>query len=725
MLESRSPSGSGSVTRSLFSLKPALPSRPPSGGAPPDAGDGAPEDVSERLLSTLRGAAQALPASVAPTSVRAIRSGQLVRALTEALAPERRRFEEELQRSRQRAHELEGELERIRAERRDWDETRRVELPRLAALVDEERTRVETLEVERAALDARAEALARELARRDAAARALEAALPEEDEGQDDALARVHARLEAIAAEVAAAPPATAAPVAAAADGRLVEALLSSEERAVRLAALEQRVAAFTGAPDGDTPPPGDAPAARAVLALLQEAQEEGRAREARLEGQLGQVLAATRDLHGALVEERRRRVQGEHVLRAALARLVVLEQREPLTRLPAVVVSNGGGGGAGGADVGPLLDALREEARRRDEGLEGRIQRLSLATRAALERMAEILDRALVAGLFDRDLPRLAPEVFARALGEAPAGGWPAGLARLDEVADDDLVDEEDDEDDDPPEPDDDPPHDAAAPPHDAPPGAGGGEGWDAGGADEASFLDQVVDADDVDAPATAEELDHWFHPGRPGQSEAEREAEQLAAFGFTPPPPAPVGFDAGGFDALEADQVEALQVPALQRAPAAGEGELEELAPDQAQALSGELEAERRRLEERVREAERALESEVWRGLATHRELVSTRQRLEELEARLATPAPEEPAPTLGGLEPIPELAALEGRPDDERAAVLSLDVDDRDSWVHWLLLENDPTFRGRRAREVERCAEAVRAAGDDELLHWLEAD
>ncbi|MCW8139971.1 MAG: hypothetical protein KIT58_13820, partial [Planctomycetota bacterium] len=291
---------------------------------------------------------------------------------------------------------------------------------------------------------------------------------------------------------------------------------------------------------------------------------------------------------------------------------------------------------------------------------------------------------------------------------------------------------------------PGDDPPSDE--PPHDGPPGAGGEEAWETGGDEEGDaaapllsrptpragaddpaqhgFLDQLLEDDD-DLPATPEELDGWFRPGRPGQTEAEREAEQLAAFGFTPPPPAPVGFDAGGFDALEADQVEALQVPALQRAPAAGEGELEELAPDQAQALSGELEAERRRLEERVREAERALESEVWRGLATHRELVSTRQRLEELEARLATPAPEEPAPTLGGLEPIPELAALEGRPDDERAAVLSLDVDDRDSWVHWLLLENDPTFRGRRAREVERCAEAVRAAGDDELLHWLEAD
>ncbi|MCO5169472.1 MAG: hypothetical protein M9894_24275 [Planctomycetes bacterium] len=757
MLESRSPSGSGPVTRSLFSLKPAHPSRTPNGGPPPEAGPSgggrAPaEDVSERLLSTLRGAAQALPPSVAPTSVRAIRSGQLVRALTDALAPERRRFEEELTRARQRALELEGELERIRGDRRAFDETRRVELPRLAALVDQERTRAEALEEQRGAFAARAAELEAELLRRDAAARALEAALPPEDGAEDDALARVHERLEAIAAGVAAAPPPPAeddAPAAPAPDERLVEALLSSDARAVRLSALEQRVAELTGAAPDDLRDelPDDPPAGRAALALLRAAQEEARGRAERLEGQLGAVLEATRDLHGALVQERRRRSQVEDALRAALARLALLEQQGPAPRLPSLA-------GLVKGDVGPLLEALREEGRRRDEGLEGRLQRLSLATRAALERMAEILDRALVAGLFDRDLPRLDPEAFAAPIARALSDEAPAPWARpLDRLDDDDLLDDDEDAgtddagtDDEPPyddPPGDDPPSDE--PPHDGPPGAGGEEAWETGGDEEGDaaapllsrptpragaddpaqhgFLDQLLEDDD-DLPATPEELDGWFRPGRPGQTEAEREAEQLAAFDLEPPPapPAPP------------------ELPRA-RAPTPGlddrSGELEGLDADLAGALRGDLAAERQRLEERVREAERALESEVWRGLATHRELVTTRQRLEALEARLAAPAALEepaalePAPTLGGLEPIPGLQALAPAPTpaptDAHAAVLSLEVEDRDSWVHWLLLENDPTFRLRRAREVERCAEAVRASGvdPDELLHWLEAE
>ena len=67
---------------------------------------------------------------------------------------------------------------------------------------------------------------------------------------------------------------------------------------------------------------------------------------------------------------------------------------------------------------------------------------------------------------------------------------------------------------------------------------------------------------------------------------------------------------------------------------------------------------------------------------------------------------------------------------------ASAVTLDVEERDSWVHWLLLENDPLFLDHRARALRQCADAVRTPrsrpaaedGDDrreELLHWLEAD
>lgn len=805
VLESRPPSSSGPVTRSLFSLRPTPravngagagssglggaaaggPANGPSGGLPaPDA------PIEDIVLTKLKGAAQALPPTVAPTSVRAIRSAQLMRALSEALAPERRRFEQELARSRQRAAELEAELERIRAERRDVDETRRVELPRLAALVDQERTRAEALERERDAFAARLAELERELERRDAQVKALESALPAEPD-DDDVLARVQRRLDALGAPAGAPtadpPPgdpsgddpiadeptgagqggdpaadAAAREVLAAGgsgdDDLLVQALLSSDARALRIAALEQRVAELTGEP-ADLPGAEEPPAARAVVALLRATRDEDRARFDRMEARVTELLEVARELHGALVEERRRRVLVEGALRAAQARLAVLEQREPPSaRLPSFSSVIEG-------DVGPLLDAVRDEARQRDDSLDAKIQRLSLATRAALERMAEILDQALVAGLLDRDMPRLDPEAFSAPLFEAlgdPATAhaatpdeWrealdaldPALARELDDVEVDDLADDDDDHDE---------AEDASTEPAPAPPAAPADEdpGPDVEGRGDAPAggvapalrrppdpSPLVDDADpEPDGPveepvfvehlddepeevATEEELASWFLPGRPGQTDEEREAEQLARFGLElPPAPAAPPAEESGGDA------------------SADFGDLERLEPPQTDALrsAAAVDLERQRLEERVREAERALESEVWRGLATHRELVSTRRRLEELEARLAAsaaaaPARDEVAPTVGGLEPVADVTPLRsllaGDPTVARAAVLSLDVEDRDTWVHWLLLEQDPAFQAKRQRGVQSCADAVRSLEHDlerdEFVHWLEAE
>ena len=48
-------------------------------------------------------------------------------------------------------------------------------------------------------------------------------------------------------------------------------------------------------------------------------------------------------------------------------------------------------------------------------------------------------------------------------------------------------------------------------------------------------------------------------------------------------------------------------------------------------------EVLAERERLETDMKERERALESEVWRGMATHRDLSDAKKRLRELEAEI----------------------------------------------------------------------------------------
>lgn len=778
------------MTRSLFSLKPPglPPPRPP--GAPPPApvDEPASEDVSERVLSKLRGASQALPPSVTPGSVRAIRPGQLVRVLTEALAPEKRRFEEELARARQRTRELEGELDRVREERKDVDDTRRVELPRLAALVDQERTRVEALERERDAFTQRIAELEADVARRETMAVALESAMAPEQggDGVADTLTKVKERLDSLAARPQAAPaPSPAEPTHDAAhdaahDGAVVEALLSSDARALRIAALEQRLAELTGhaasLPGADEPP-----AARAVAALVRASQEEARARADRLEGQVGELLEVVRSLHGALGEEARRRSLVEGALRAAQARLALVERhsaehRQPRAPLPSFtsLVRDGVRG-----DIGPMLDALREESRQREDALEARVQRLSLATRAALERMAEILDQALVAGLFDRDVPRLDKEAVGAPITEAVSDGpptradwdtraWRHSLDALD-APDRDDEDEDDERDDDPePDPDDEPDDRGPGGGHTA--DDGDDETGDAGdgapllarngkssrsprgpwhdASEAGAFVEEL--ADEPEESVAAEELEAWFRPGRPGQTAEEREAEQLSQFELEPPPIAPADvYDARllGREVRARDPTTqaavSMPTPPPPQAASSDAAQLEQLDRDQVGALRlpAELEAERERLERRVRDAERALESEVWRGLATHRELVTTRLKLDELEAKLV-----EPAPTLGGFEPIsavrPDAPALLSAPSaaapppDDRSAVLTLDVEERDSWVHWLLLENDPLFLDHRARALRQCADALRSPpsrpvaedGDDrreELLHWLEAE
>jgi hypothetical protein len=89
-------------------------------GRPPASGEG---DVSGEVLRRLQGAATQLPPSVAPGAVRAIRQGQLVRVITEALAPERQRFEAEQARWRARIDDLERELGALEAERRRLEST--------------------------------------------------------------------------------------------------------------------------------------------------------------------------------------------------------------------------------------------------------------------------------------------------------------------------------------------------------------------------------------------------------------------------------------------------------------------------------------------------------------------------------------------------------------------------------------------------------------------------
>lgn len=788
------------MTRSLFSLKPPLAgARPaaPNGGPHASGGDG--EPIPDDLMNRLKSATTTLPASVQPGQVRAIRPNQLVRVLTEALAPERRRFEEELSKTRQRARELEAELAKLREERKSVDETRRTELPRLANLVDQERTRVEELEGERDTLSARIAALQDELVRREAVATA---SLPTEEEAVvDEVLAGVQERLDAISqARPAGVKDATsAAPAAPAAPSRedverLVGALLSSDARTARLAGLEQRMAELTGQP---VPPTTleESPAARAVAALVRATLDESRARADRLEARMGELLDVARGLHGALTEESRRRALLEGALRAAQARLAVLEQREPTAlRLPPLTSVVRG-------DVGPLLDAMREESRRRDDSLEGRLQRLSLATRAALERMAGILDQALAAGLFDRDMPRIDAAALGASIADAVAGIsgsrprplWSRDLA-LDEVRDElarEAREEDDDEAEPPADDGDDDPGPGRGP---GGPGARGGPGpaddpapllgpggpatsqgdddpWheltrSEGDSDERAALLDELPEDDDEEPASEEELATWFRPGKPGQTEEEREAEQLRQFELEPPidpdrspPETPAGrMDAAspvvrgmhatprgpvGGDPLMAppEAFAALDARARARDPTpppepttADVGQLEGLNPALEEALrsQAELAAARERLEQRVRDAERALESEVWRGLATHRELVTARQRLEQLETKLATP-PEPPTARFGGFEPIKDVGPLRDEATAkqvEEAAVLSLDVEDRDSWVHWLLLEQDPLFRGTRTRAAQLCADAVRSGQlsteqRDELLNWIDGE
>jgi hypothetical protein len=129
-------------------------------------------------------------------------------------------------------------------------------------------------------------------------------------------------------------------------------------------------------------------------------------------------------------------------------------------------------------------------------------------------------------------------------------------------------------------------------------------------------------------------------------------------------------------------------------------------------------ELESERRRLEE-----------ELQTSLASDDQQAITRLRLEDriekLEAKLRE----------GNTGMLRRLEDPHFRRQAERIALLSWDLDSRDSLVHWLLQELDPEVRHERLQTAQHCAEAIRSLRSDadgdsdadpqsgEFLHWLE--
>jgi hypothetical protein len=387
-------------------------------------------ELPDRVLEGLERATTQLPASVPTQSVRAIRQGQLVKVINEAVAPERARMEAEQARWRTRVAELEGELLALRDARRRMeqakDATRTVELPRLAALVDAERTKGEQLAAEREGMRARVAELEQAVVQREERLRetsAAEAALrmaldalhepasgasgPRAGEEADARVRELGERLETLSAAVrrGALPAAEAGRGAPGADPTAVAELArASEARARRIATLERAVAELGGAlvaAEG-----GEGGASAVALAATLELLREAQAREGRLEAHVAALVETQQLAQAALAEEGRRRAGLEESLQAALARLSSLE-----AAAHARVTRSFARGGASppavaalGPGLGEQLDDLREslslEARRRADEVEGQVGRLGQATRAALERMAAVLDRALAAGL-------------------------------------------------------------------------------------------------------------------------------------------------------------------------------------------------------------------------------------------------------------------------------------------------------------------------------------
>ena len=538
-------------------------------------------DLQRRVLTSLQSEATRLPASVAASEVQAVRKGQLVRILHDVLAPERKRFEDERARWQRELAALELELQRAREERdqvaRVRDETRRQELPRLAALVDEERTRAERLEGERTELQARIAALEADLVAiappADAASAAGPDAEPAPGLGEDPVgplLRAAQDRLAAAAAprrggddeardEAGHEPSAGAGSEQEAADdlddpGPLGPLLARAADVDVRLAGLEQALRGLSnGEGAGGLPGLEAAGAPRPLLALL----EQAAARQARLEARVEALVTAQEATQAALEAELRRRQE----LEGSVGRLAeALGRVERARRAPGPSFTQRLGG-----QLGPHLDELRAETRAGQLEADERVRRLGVATRAALERMAEILDRAIEAGVLGhpwspalaqgRALPGAALEDALEGVVEgsaenlldgllergghgpgpsshgngwgparagsheasadgapAPGAGISARAARPTARADADPTDASDD--------------DLAG----ATPLRVGS--WTT---DPHEGLPPLVDElEDDESPAVhADELERWFRAGRPGQAPHEADAEHLAAWG------------------------------------------------------------------------------------------------------------------------------------------------------------------------------------------------
>ena len=55
-------------------------------------------------------------------------------------------------------------------------------------------------------------------------------------------------------------------------------------------------------------------------------------------------------------------------------------------------------------------------------------------------------------------------------------------------------------------------------------------------------------------------------------------------------------------------------------------------------------------------------------------------------------------------------------------ERIFVLNQQIDDRDSYVHWLLLDSDPEYE--KTREEMRASLSRSVEGDEDAVRWLTA-
>lgn len=792
------------------------------------------QELSQRILAHLERTATKVPAGAA--GVRGIRSTDLVQLVEEAMGPERLALRSEAEKYRLRVSALEQELAAVRSAS---DETRRFELPRLAALVDVERTRAGQLERELSEVERKVEELESALRHsEDARERDAEELTRAHDEESEEAQSQAEELLLALDQRLAAleqgafAPGEEAAPgdggegadstlvarpAASAARAReeeeatrlLLEQFARSEERAARIEALEQALEELGGElPDdlpgqsGNRPRGSSTSIPRALLAEALERQGRAEARTA----ELVKTLQVTQEL---LSREVRRRTAIERELRAVAVRLAAVEAAPALNWNAADLAQLGPGDGEGLARVVALL---RGEGARRERDLQGQLERLSLATRSALERMAEILDQALALGARPRartaldevGLLRPTPPGWTAWVGEGldPESGFGADEGDAEaaepypdeasEAADeheyaaggDGAVDAEEEEEDGADI------RGSAAGPHPVDPLPGGGRpgaelrsgaepaprdaeraappragsGRQAGTASDwlaelshesaqrgTSGPVAIPDGSFAERPVSAPHVTRGGAPDRSAPTPPRAARRPAEGRDRPPPPEAPALDPLAALDQPLPDPAEATRMvrspdPATRRLARSLLGALR----DQA-SLKAERDRalhERGRLEDKARHAELALESEVWRGFATHRELVQARQRLRELEGQLEGQLErvERERSAGSGSDELP-LAVPSPAPSDdallarqaERVADLQREVQDRDSVLHWLMLEADPHYHHDKERAIRACEQALESLANGpetparasereqltDLLHWLRVE